>query len=46
MVYGLYPDNSDYRFNLKKTSSGSKLSLDDVLSISYNKQDQTVNFAC
>ena len=46
MVYGLNCYSSDERYNLKKTSSGSALSRDDVLTISYNKQDQTVKFAC
>ena len=45
MVYGFYCGNND-RYNLKKTSFISKLSRDDVLRISYSKQDQTVNFAC
>ena len=45
MVYGLYP-NSDWPCNVKKTFYNSDIPHDDVLTIHYNKQDQTVTFAC
>ena len=45
MLYGLNCNYSS-RYNLKKTSYSSKLSRDDVLRITYNKKDQTVNFSC
>ena len=47
MVYG-FDCNGRKRYNLKETSQSLSLGIlrDDVLTIRYSKQDQTVNFAC